>query len=287
VIEPFIDGELSPDKVLEVEQHLEECRACCERVRFEGAVRTSLRRVVRSAEPSAAFQARVAAAMAAARNSELPATETPLAYDTAPRNGMLPWRGIMPLAAVAALALAWAARSDKEQARDDHELPSSPGPLHPGDFARADSPSNITFANVDELLEEFVDHHLQAPTTPEITEASQLTRLEPEVGVPVNVPSLQQYGARWEGAAVVPVRNLHAASLRYRLGGHRVTLYVYNSTRFPLRAMLEPRVLRNEPIYVGMRRGYSIAAKERRGVGYAVTADLDDRESAELVASIH
>jgi anti-sigma factor RsiW len=286
LIEAFIDGELSPDKVFEVEQHLEECRACCERVRFEGAVRTSLRRVVCSAEPSAAFQARVAAAMAGAR-PELPATETPLAYDTASRNGMLPWRGIMPLAAVAALALAWAARSDKEQARDDHELPSSPGPVHAAELARADSPSSITVANIDELLEEFVDRHAQAAATPEITEPSQLTKLEPEVGVPVSVPSLQQYGARWEGAAVVPVRNLHAASLRYRLGGHRVTLYVYNSARFPLRAMLEPRVLRDEPIYVGMRRGYSIAAKERRGVGYAVTADLDDRESAELVASIH
>ena len=45
LIEPFLDGELSPDRVLEVEQHLEECRGCREHVRFEGAVRTSLRRV--------------------------------------------------------------------------------------------------------------------------------------------------------------------------------------------------------------------------------------------------
>jgi len=45
-------------------------------------------------------------------------------------------------------------------------------------------------------------------------------------------------------------------------------------------------VVRNLPVYVGSRRGYSIAALEKRGVGYAVATDLDDRESAELVASI-
>ena len=52
------------------------------------------------------------------------------------------------------------------------------------------------------------------------------------------------------------------------------------------RATLEPRVVRNQPVYVGSRRGYSIAAREQRGLGYAVATDLDDRESAELVASI-
>ena len=54
---------------------------------------------------------------------------------------------------------------------------------------------------------------------------------------------------------------------------------------FPLRARLEPRVVRELPVYVGTRRGYSIAATEQRGVGYAAAGDLDDEETAELVAS--
>jgi hypothetical protein len=83
----------------------------------------------------------------------------------------------------------------------------------------------------------------------------------------------------------LPPKSLRAASLRYRLGGHRVTLYVYDSSRFPLRATLEPRVVRNMPVYVGTRRGYSIAAVERRGLGWAVATDLTDRESAELAAA--
>jgi anti-sigma factor RsiW len=120
-----------------------------------------------------------------------------------------------------------------------------------------------------------------------VTEPSLIERFEPRVGVPVRLPSLQAYGARWEGGSVVPVRNRHAASFRYRLDGHRVTLYVYDASHLPLRVRLEPRVVHNAPVFVGTRRGYSIAAVERRGVGYAVATDLEQKESAELVASIH
>ena len=69
------------------------------------------------------------------------------------------------------------------------------------------------------------------------------------------------------------------------LGDHRITIYVYDSSQFPLRARLEPRVVGNVPVYVGTRRGYSIAATEHRGVGYALASDLPDPESAELVAA--
>jgi hypothetical protein len=50
---------------------------------------------------------------------------------------------------------------------------------------------------------------------------------------------------------------------------------------------LKPRVVRDRPVFVGTRRGYSIAATEKRGVGYAVATDLNTMESAELVASLH
>jgi hypothetical protein len=82
------------------------------------------------------------------------------------------------------------------------------------------------------------------------------------------------------------VRDQRAASLRFELSGHPVTVYVYDAKRFPRPRDLEVRMVDDAPVYVGSRRGYSIGMREQRGMGYAVTTDLSDRETAELVAAI-
>jgi len=83
------------------------------------------------------------------------------------------------------------------------------------------------------------------------------------------------------------MRSERAALFRYRLANRPVTVYVYDARRVPLRAVLEPRVVHNQAVHVGERRGYSIAALERRGVGYAVATDMDGDESAEIVATAY
>jgi anti-sigma factor RsiW len=120
-----------------------------------------------------------------------------------------------------------------------------------------------------------------------VTEPALLDHMEPTVGVPVHFPNLRQYGARWEGGKVVPIRNQKAASLRYLVDGHRVTLYVYNSERFPVGKTLKRRVVRDEPVYTAWKRGFSIATTDRHGVGYALATDLGEDEGAEIVASLH
>lgn len=274
LLETFADGELPAEKVIEVEQHLLDCGCCRERVRLTHALQVSTRRAVRAdAEPSPEFQARLLRALAAERETAASAERE---RDERERGKPLSWRFIVPMAAAAGFTLVWAAQNN-----DSAERAASSERVKHAEAA------TVT-ASVDRLIEELVDHHA-SPPAPEVTEPSMIGNLEPEVGVPVHLPSLKQYGARWEGASVLPVKvapkDLRAASLRYRLGGHRVTLYVYDSSRFPLRATLEPRVVRNMPVYVGQRRGYSIAAVEKRGLGWAVATDLTDRESAELVAA--
>lgn len=271
LLEAFVDGELPTDRVLEIEQHLLDCGPCGERLRLANALRTSIQRAAMAdARPSAGFEARLRAAMAAEGERQ--------AREQAPQHGkVLPWRTIVPLATAAAVSLVWAGASN--DATRSQRAESQPRRTHTADI--------VTSVNgVDQLIEEFVEHHMR-PSTPEVTEPSLVQHFEPQVGVPVRLPSLQQYGARWEGGSVVPApdHSQRAASLQYRVGGHRVTLYVYNASRYPLRARLEPRVVRNMPVYVGNRHGYSIAAVESRGVGYAVATDLDDRESAELAAA--
>jgi anti-sigma factor RsiW len=40
-------------------------------------------------------------------------------------------------------------------------------------------------------------------------------------------------------------------------------------------------------VFTGRRRGYSIATFEQKGVGVAMTGDLSNEESAELVAAAY
>jgi anti-sigma factor RsiW len=276
LLEPFVDGELSSDKICEVETHLADCRTCRERVRLSNAMRTSLREVVRKdAVPSSDFADRVSRALAA----ESVRQERASSSRWNDRGRPLAWRFIVPVAAAAGVTLVWGAAQYNHSQSNETASVNRPGMV---------TSTPVVTAAMDELIDEFVSYHASPSNDPpEVTEPSLVRKLEPEVGVPMPVPSLQQYGLRWEGASVVPMRekSQHAASLRYNFDGHRVTLYVYNSSRFPLRATLEPRVVRNVPVYVGSRRGYSIAAVEKRGVGYALATDLDDTESAELVVA--
>jgi len=267
LLEAFGDEELAADKLLEVEQHLVDCNTCGERVRLNQALHVSVRSAVRSAAPvMPGFEERIAAALRAETLRE--ETVDTVVEREAHHSRMLSWRSVVPVAAAAALTLVWAASTSKQQAQAE------------GSF------SSARLNTADQLLEELVDHHMNA-RGPQVTEPALLSQLEPEVGVPLNLPSLKAYGARWEGANVVPVSNLHAASLRYTMGGRHVTLYVYNSTRVPIESRLTARTVRNEHVYVGSRRGVSIAAAEHRGVGYALASDLNDDESAELVAAVY
>jgi len=268
MLDTHIDGELSPEQAVTVETHAVDCASCGARLRLEQSMRTSLRRAVYQASvPTASFQERLTQSLAAERERLTSASS-----HAGRRGSMLSWSTIVPLATAAALALVWSASKERDARRSNSPVAST----------AAISPD----MNVDQLLDDLVDRHLD-PSSPGVVDSTELARFDPEVGVPVRLPSLQQYGARWEGGRVVPVRNQRAASLRFRVDGHRMTLYVYNSERVPLKSRLEARVVKNEPIYVGWKRGFSIAATDRHGVGYAVASDLDDNENAEIVASLH
>ncbi len=268
-LDAYADGELAPDQVLEIEGHLIDCHGCSVRLQLEHAMRKSLRRTVyAAATPTDAFRERLSLQLRAAEAAE----EQALTNDGR-RGGMLSWGSILPLAAAAAIALFWSKNAN------DHRPAAPPN---------KDATASVTGEpiNVEQLLDDIIERHIDR-STPTVTEPTLLDRMEPEVGVPVHAPSLAHYGARWEGGSVVPIRNQRAASLRYRLDGHRMTLYVFNSERFPLNTRLKKRVVRDEAVYVGWKRGYAIAAKERRGVGYAITTDLGEDEGAEIVASLH
>ena len=269
LLEPFRDGELSPSEVVEVETHLVECESCSERLQLGEAVRVSLKQVVREAAPvTESFEERIRLALAAERERE-ERRDAPAEAQIR----MLSWRSIVPVAAAAAVVMVYAASTNNRTT----DVAASRATLY----------QSSTPASVESLLEDLVSNH-ERSAGPQFTEQGLLPQLEPEVGVPVKLPNFKQYGARWEGVSVVPVSNQRAASLRYHLAGHKLTVYVYDAARLPVRATLQQRMVRNGEVYVGSRHGVSIAATERNnGVGYAIATDLNKDESAELVASIY
>jgi anti-sigma factor RsiW len=267
LLDAYADGELEPEHVLEIEGHLADCQGCSARLQLEHATRKSLRRqVYAEAQPSAAFQERILASLRAEAEREAVAE-----LDGSSRGGPLSWASIVPLAAAAAIALFWSAHIKPDASRQ----------------APRQAEASTGAVNFDQVLDELIDRHIDR-STPEVTEPSLLDGMEPQVGVPVHFPSLAQYGARWQGGKVVPIHNTRAASLRFLVDGHRMTVYVYNSERFQATTSLKRRVVRNEqPVYTGWKRGYSIATTNRHGVGYAVATDLGEEEGAEIVASLH
>jgi hypothetical protein len=144
----------------------------------------------------------------------------------------------------------------------------------------------VADVDIEEALDRLIDYH-SAPQEPQVKEANLLPTFEPNVGVRIRIPRLN--GAHWEGASLVPVVNHQAASLVYSMPGHRVTVYVFDPRKMPVRQPLQRMTRRTpgeDPVYVGQWRGYAVAAKERRGVGYAMTADLDDQEILQMISSI-
>ncbi len=281
VVDAFVDGELSTERVFETEEHVNRCHNCQERVSLTQALHVSTRRAVHdSTRVSAGFEQRVRAALAADRAREQ--AQQTQARAQAERSKPLPWRTVVPVAAAAAIALAFAGKTDGKRT-----LLQADGVV-PAGASNAVSAANVGPSDEDQLIEELIRLHASSPP-PDVTEPTLMPQLEREVGLPVRLqPELNRFGARWQGGSVVPVKNAPAASLYYHIDGHRFTVYVFDAERVPLqRTNLKPRVVRDRPVFVGTRRGYSIAAVENRGVGYALATDLDTLESAELVASIH
>lgn len=272
LLEVFVDGELSPEQTLALEAHVEGCGQCAEQLRLLEAIKVSTRRaVLDEAEVSDAFRARLQAAMLAEREREVGLS---LASPVSPRKPFPSSlkalsKVALPLAAAAALFL-WL----QDDPTTETEAPSQD---------LVDEPKVV---NVDQALDRLIDYH-SAPPPAEVTEADLLPTFERNVGVRVRAPRLDKFGASWEGANLVSMRNSQAASLRYRMPGKRFTVYVYDPRKVPVHRSLERRMVHDHPVYVGEWRGYTVAAKENRGIGYAMASDLDDVMTTELLTEIH
>jgi anti-sigma factor RsiW len=267
LLEGYLDGELEPSQVLEVEMHALDCRTCTERMMLDRAIRAGVRRGQAALALSSSLHDRVKASIIAEKN------RPSFASVGTPRPAR---RWHMAAVSVAALFAV---------------LPFSRSTQVQRIVSRGPQTQDVQAASIglDTLVDQFVDWHSR-PLPPEITNANDMPGFEPYVGVPVKAPPLQPFGAHLVGGRILPlpIRDLQkvAAMLQYTLqNGHRISVYVYD----PRRVVANPSHLRpwgaastSEPVYVGSVRGYTVATAQRQGVGYAVASDLDDDENAEL-----
>lgn len=263
-ISSYIDGELDPGHNVDVEAHALRCGTCAERIKFLQTMRASVKRTSNVRAPEA-LRARIATAMVAEKTRVREADRE--SFGGAKLVG---WKYAATLAAAATVVLTVAAVKNRDDA-------SASKPV------RATT-TEASMMGFDSLLDELVALHAN-PLPPETTNPEELTRFDPLVGVPVRRPAFQPLGASFNGARVHAMRERRAALLQYTVeGNHRMTVYVFDPRAIAMQATrLQTRVVRERPVYVGKLRGYSVAAAEKGGVGYALATDLDDDRSAQLV----
>jgi anti-sigma factor RsiW len=275
-VAPYVDGELDPGHAVEMEAHVVSCSVCAERVALIRAMRTSLKRTaMRAAPPELCARIRTTIAQEKARAPRQdPRTEATNAK-------LIRLRYAVGLAAAAGVAFAMGMSRHASQ----RQYPPYPiGSEHPS-MTESDISSSMS---IDGLLDELVRLHA-SPLPPETTDPNQLDRFDPFLGVQVPRPAFQPFRASFKGARMHPVSDRGTfLQVQYSVpdgkDGKRVTMYVFNPRVLPVQATrLEPRVVRQRAMLVGRLRGYSVAALEQSGVGYAFASDLDTDESTKIV----
>ena len=257
---PFGDGELEPSKMVEVDEHVEHCEGCRERVLLDEAMRSSMRNVVKQSAGDD-MRSRIAAAMTAEA-----ARASTREKNAASAKGSA-WRTVVPLATAAAFALAWGAMSR-------------------GPIARTTASDNVRAGLGDDFLSELVAEHSR-PLPPERTDPNKVDEMGQYVGVPVHAGAFHRPNARFVGGRLLPVRQERAAMLQYEIqqGGEtrRVSVFVFDPRRIHVGGDdLTPTPVGSAEVRVGRANGYSVAVTQHEGVGYALATDMDEQRTAEL-----
>ncbi len=282
-VAPYVDGELDACHAVEMEAHVVGCGTCAERVALIRAMRASLKRTSVQRAPSA-LRDRMRATIEQERERALEAHRTggdPRSDRPQPDRGeqkLLRLRYAVGLAAAAGVVFA--------MSMSRYLQPRQAGlSAAAGEALRGEADVASTTMSIDALLEELIALHAR-PFPPDTTDPEQLARFDPLLGVQVRRPAFKPLGASFNGARVHPVSDRGALlQVQYTVpDGKRITMYVFNPRVLPVQATrLEPRVVRHHPMLVGRLRGYSVAALEQSGVGYAFASDLDTDESTKMV----
>ncbi len=315
----YADGEIEPAHIVEVESHLVACARCKDELDTIRAMRASLRRSITRRTPDAVAdklrmalcgEESAAGSRLGRRSSEVSSSgvgrgvssERGFSDGVEAKQVMLTRPGLSSssersrawVAAAVAMAACFVLVVVVLQSERGTSavIARSVATIDPAAVMGSGAAANDDAPSFDVLLDKLVALHAN-PLPPEERNPEQLARLEPYVGVPVKrsaLTLLRDLGvgqASFDGARIHPMRDSHScAALHYKLEGHRLTVYVFDPRMVQLaRTKLRTRMVEESPVYVGRMRGFSVAAAEKRGVGYALASDMDEDRSLKMVAS--
>jgi anti-sigma factor RsiW len=264
----YVDGELEPSPMLEVEHHLVNCADCCNEQVVLNALKHELKVLLAPRRAPAELHARVVRALA-----DVPAPL--MSIDERPASHV--W---MTVSAVAASVL-----------------------LVVGSLVGTDRPSgNLRVAalgggNALDIVREVVDRHkdrLPAEISTPVPEKAT-SWFRDKVGFRVRTVEFAEPKVHLVGARMSQVGTLQAAKLYYSVGDSQLTLVMFKPSA-PLDQMLSPH---HDPALAGLQRvrmsgrevqyrtlqGYTVPILQDNGIVYAFTGDLDQGNLLHLAAT--
>jgi anti-sigma factor (TIGR02949 family) len=262
----YVDGELEPSPMLEVEQHLGGCNECASQQLFFGAVKQELKRQLVPECSPAELRARVVRAL-----SEV---SLPVDPDEQPAGHV--WITLGVIAASVLLVIGSMVGSDR------------PG-VH---FASA------TVGNPLDIVREVVDRHkdkLPAEISTPVPEKAT-SWFRDKVGFRVRTVEFAEPKVHFVGARMSQVGTHQAAKLYYSVGDSQLTLVMFKPSA-PLEQLLNSehdldlagvqrvRMSGREVPYRTLQ-GYTVPILHDNGIVYAFTGDLDQGNLLHLVATV-
>lgn len=245
----FVDGEMDPVSMIDLERHVDECARCQERLAFEHRARALVQSSLGGVTAPESLRLRVTEA---------------LAREPMPSSGgaKIRFASGSAVAAAAVLFIAGSLRSDV-------------------------SGSGVAASSVRPMLEDVVRLHSSAlpADVPAGSPQALPSFFRDKVEFPVR-PAVFDHRAdvRFVGARYAQIHAQNAVALYYDVGGSRVTVVVYEAPDAPPEGVRRVRLGQRELMYDDVH-GYAVPVRSQGHLHYAFTGDLDRRQMLELAAA--
>lgn len=253
-----VDGELDSTTQVELDAHMSGCPICREHFLFARSVKTATKRALSGVTAPDALRLRVLTALASA---PAPASRAPVVIRDRMMRDRMPRAALYAVPAAAAVVLVALGTGSDELA--------------------ATSPN----ATIVPLVEDVVRRH-SSEHPPEF--AGSPTQVagwfRGRVAFPVHPVELSARDSRLVGARLSNVRERDAAAFYYDVGGHRLTVMVFEPPPSRYEGTVETRV-EGRDLHYRTVHGYTVPLVDHDGLTYAFTGELDSRSMMHLAAT--